>query len=310
VVTDKIEDSAVSTAKIANGAVLTAKIGDTQVTTGKVADSSITALKLASNSVTSSKIATNNVLTTHIADNQVTTAKIAADQVQASHLKADSVTTNKLLNSAVTADKLAANSVTTSKIGNLTSLTVNGIVNATGFVASGSGSETDGGFALPKAKSLNINFATTQSVTGDDTFVVVGSDSALASVTFAADDNITMSLTASTFRVSHLGTNGTTLTARYQVSYYNSQGVAQSYADVTSQDGTYQLSSSASTDYLLGLQGLIGDGATKIAGIRMRVKHDVASDTLAVKDSLQLTAIVVEDSSGAVTRTYNAGSIS
>jgi len=310
VVTDKIEDSAVATAKIANGAVLTAKIGDAQVSTGKLVDGSVSALKLASNAVVSSKIATNNVLTTHIADNQITTAKIASDQVSASHLKADSVTTDKILNANVTADKLAANAVTTSKIGNLTSLTVNGIVNATGFVASGSGGETDGGFTLPKAKSLNIDFTTTQSVSGDDTFVVMGSDSSLAAVTFAFDDNITMASGLSTFRVTHNGTNGTTTTVRYEVSYYNDAGVAQAYSDVAGQDATFGLYSSSSTDYQLGIQGLLGDGSTKIASIRLKIKHDVASDTLAVKDSLQLTAIVVEDSSGAVSRTYNAGSIS
>ena len=308
--TDKIADAAISSAKIASGAVLTASLGDAQVSTGKLIDGNVTALKLASNSVTSSKIATSNVLTSHIADSQITTAKIASDQVNASHLKADAVTEAKILDGAVSADKLAANSVTTSKLGTLTGLTVNGIVNATSFVATSSGGESDSGFALPKAKSLSIDFTTNQSISGDDTYATVGSSSDLAAVTFAYDDNITMAITTSLFRVEHTGTNGTTITALYEVSYYNASEVAQAYSNVTTQPRTYQMYSSSATDYLLGHQATLGDGATRIAKIRMRLKHDVASDSVAVTDSLQMTTIAIDDSSGNISRTYSSGTLS
>ena len=308
--TDKIADAAVSSAKIASGAVLTASLGDAQVSTGKLIDGNVTALKLASNSVTSSKIAASNVLTSHIADSQITTAKIASDQVNASHLKADAVTEAKILDGAVSADKLAANSVTTSKLGTLTGLTVNGIVNATSFVATSSGGESDSGFALPKAKSLSIDFTTNQSISGDDTYATVGSSSDLAAVTFAYDDNITMAITTSLFRIEHTGTNGTTITALYEVSYYNASEVAQAYSNVTTQPRTYQMYSSSATDYLLGHQATLGDGATRIAKIRMRLKHDVASDSVAVTDSLQMTTIAIDDSSGNISRTYSSGTLS
>jgi len=308
--TDKIADAAISSAKIASGAVLTASLGDAQVSTGKLIDGNVTALKLASNSVTSSKIAASNVLTSHIADSQITTAKIASDQVNASHLKADAVTEAKILDGAVSADKLAANSVTTSKLGTLTGLTVNGIVNATSFVATSSGGESDSGFALPKAKSLSIDFTTNQSISGDDTYATVGSSSDLAAVTFAYDDNITMAITTSLFRVEHTGTNGTTITALYEVSYYNASEVAQAYSNVTTQPRTYQMYSSSATDYLLGHQATLGDGATRIAEIRMRLKHDVASDSVAVTDSLQMTTIAIDDSSGNISRTYSSGTLS
>lgn len=308
--TDKIADAAISSAKIASGAVLTASLGDAQVSTGKLIDGNVTALKLASNSVTSSKIAASNVLTSHIADSQITTAKIASDQVNASHLKADAVTEAKILDGAVSADKLAANSVTTSKLGTLTGLTVNGIVNATSFVATSSGGESDSGFALPKAKSLSIDFTTNQSISGDDTYATVGSSSDLAAVTFAYDDNITMAITTSLFRVEHTGTNGTTITALYEVSYYNASEVAQAYSNVTTQPRTYQMYSSSATDYLLGHQATLGDGATRIAKIRMRLKHDVASDSVAVTDSLQMTTIAIDDSSGNISRTYSSGTLS
>ena len=310
VATDKVADSAITTAKIASGAVLTANLGDAQVSTNKLIDGNVTALKLASNAVISSKISASNVLTSHIADNQITTAKIASDQVNAGHLKADSVTEAKILNGACTADKLAANSVTTSKIGTLTGLTVNGIVNATSFVATSGSGEASDGFSLPKCKSTNINFTTNQSITGDDTYVTVGTDSSLSATSFAYDDNITMAITTSVFRVEHSGTNGTTISACFEVSYYNGGGVAQAYSNVESQTNTFQLYSTSAMDYLLGLTAALGDGATRIAGVRIRVKHDVASDTVAITDSCQTTAIAIDDSSGSVQRTFSSGVIS
>ena len=307
---DKLADSACTSTKIASGAVLTANLGDAQVSTAKVIDGNITSLKLASNAVTSSKISASNVLTSHIAANQITTALIASDQIQAAHLKSNSITTNKVLDSAITADKLANNSVTTSKIGTLNGLTVNGIVSATSFLASGSGGESDGGFALPKSKSLSIDFNTDQSITGNNTFATLGGSSNLAAVTFAYDDNITMTLMLSVFRVKHTGTNGSVLSSLYEISYYNGAEVAQAYSDVTSQVNDFSFYSSTEHDYLLGHQAGLGDGSTRIAGIRLRLKHTVDSDTVKITDSVQITAIAIDDSSGNINRTYNNGSIS
>jgi hypothetical protein len=55
---------------------------------------------------------------------------------------------------------------------------------------------------------------------------------------------------------------------------------------------------------------VLGDGSTRIASIRLRIKHDHSSDTLVVKDSFQLTALAVDDSSGSVSKTYLNGSLS
>ena len=119
-----------------------------------------------------------------------------------------------------------------------------------------------------------------------------------------------MAITTSVFRVEHNGTNGTTISACFEVSYYNGGGVAQAYSNVESQTNTFQLYSTTAMDYLLGLQATLGDGATRIAGMRIRVKHDVASDTLAITDSCQTTAIAIDDSSGNVQRTFSSGTIS
>ena len=68
--------------------------------------------------------------------------------------------------------------------------------------------------------------------------------------------------------------------------------------------------SSSATDYQLSHQGILGDGSTRIASIRLRLKHDHSSDTLVVKDSMQITALAVDDSSGSVSKTYLNGSLS
>ena len=57
--------------------------------------------------------------------------------------------------------------------------------------------------------------------------------------------------------------------------------------------------------HLLGMHPDLGDGSTRIAGIRLRLKHDTASDTLAVTDSLQISCSAIDDSSGNINRTYN-----
>ena len=86
--------------------------------------------------------------------------------------------------------------------------------------------------------------------------------------------------------------------------------LAQSYSDVTTQTRTFGLYSSSATDYLLGHQATLCDGSTRIAGIRMRVKHDVSSDTVAITDSLQMTCLAIDDSSGNINRTYSSGTLS
>jgi hypothetical protein len=260
--------------------------------------------------VTSSKVSPANILTSHIALNQITSGLIASDQIQNFHLKNSSCTTGKIADGACTADKLAAGCVTTSKMGTLTGLTVNGIVNATSFVASGAGGESDGGFALPKSKSLSINFTTAQPITGDDEYEVVGSASSLSAIAFAMDDNITMAIALSTFRLKHFGTSGTTVTIVFEASYYNGAGVAQPYFEMSGQESTYGMYSATEHTYQLGSTTSIGDGTTPIAGIRLKVKHDVASDTVSIADSLQITALAIDDTSGNVNRTYTSGTIS
>ena len=310
VTTDKIADGEVSSVKLASGCVTTVKIGTAQVTGTEIADNSISPQKLASNAVTTAKIAASNVTTDKLANVSVTTAKMALSSVDAAVLKNDAVETNKIKNLNVTEGKLANNSVTTSKIGSLTSLTVNGLVTATGFLASGSGSESDGGFALPKSKSSSIDFNTDQTISGNNAFATIGSAVAAAGLTFTYNDNITMAFALCAFRIEHTGTNNTNLSINFEVSEYNASQVAGSFSDLSGNIPDFQLyTASGSQDFLLSHQAVIGDGATRIASIRMRVKHDQTNDTVKITDSAQLTAIAVSDDSGNTSKTYSNGNL-
>jgi hypothetical protein len=84
----------------------------------------------------------------------------------------------------------------------------------------------------------------------------------------------------------------------------------QSFHDVSGALNDFQLYSSSATNYQLSHQGILGDGTTRIAPIRLRIKHDQSSDTLVVKDSMRITVLAVDDSSGSVSKTYLNGSLS
>lgn len=309
VTSDKIASAAVTSSKLASGAVLTVSIGAAQVATSNIIDSNITAQKIASNAITSSKIASANVITDKLANNAVTEAKIAALQISTGLMKDDAVTQAKLADNSVGSDQIINGSVGGSKLGTLNGLTVNGIVNATAFIAGGSGS-SDGGFALPKAKSLSIDFNQNFAISSDNQFHTVGGNTDLAAVQFTYDDNITMSIAFSTFMIQHTGENGGVITPNYEISYYNGAQVAQAYGDVSGAPRDFDLSSASATDYQLNSDAVLGDGSTRIAKIRLRLKSSHGSDTLVVKDSMQLTCFAIDDTSGNVNRTYANNALS
>ena len=307
---DAVGAAQILSAAIAGSAILTSHIGAGQVQNTNILDSSCTANKLASNACVSSKIPANNILETHHVAGGVSERALASNSVSQAKLKASSVGTAQLITGSVTDSVLASNSVTTSKIGTLNSLVVNGMVTATSFLASGSGSETGGGFALPKSKSLSIDFNSDQTITGDGNFYTVGGAVSGASLTFAYDDNITMLLAMSAFRINHTGTNNTEVGANYEVAYYNASEIQQAFNDLSGNISDFQLYTPAATgnqDFQLSHFGVVGDGTARIAAIRLRLKHTQASDTVKVTDSIQVTAIAVDDTSGNTNRTYSNG---
>lgn len=76
VITNNIQDLAVTTSKINNLAVTTAKIDNLAVTTGKIADLNVTTAKIDDLAVTTAKLDDDAVTTVKILDSNVTTAKV------------------------------------------------------------------------------------------------------------------------------------------------------------------------------------------------------------------------------------------
>ena len=307
---DAVGAAQILSAAIAGSAILTSHIGAGQVQNTNILDNSCTANKLASNACVSSKIPSNNILETHHVSGGVSERALASNSVSQAKMKASSVGTSQLIAGSVTNSVLANNSVTESKLGTLSSLVVNGMVTATSFLASGSGSETDGGFALPKSKSLSIDFNSDQTITGDGNFHTVGGAVSGAGVNFTYDDNITMCLAMSAFRINHAGTSNTEVGANYEVAYYNASQVQQAFNDLSGNISDFQLYTPASIgnqDFQLSHFGVVGDGTARIASIRLRMKHTEASDTVKVTDSIQVTAIAVDDTSGNTNKTYANG---
>lgn len=87
IITDYIEDNAVTTAKLADLSVTEAKLAASSVTTAKIADDAVTTAKIPDDAVTAAKIA-------DIPDDVVTTAKIADDAV--TYAKVDVATTAEM----------------------------------------------------------------------------------------------------------------------------------------------------------------------------------------------------------------------
>jgi len=309
---DKIGGQQLLSSHFSAGCVDSNSVGNAQIQTIHCADGFCTNQKLASQCVTSAKVFPLNILTSHLSTNPpaVTSATIGSNQIQSSHMKVNSINTDSIVDGACTSDKIANNAITSSKLGTLNGLTVAGVVNATSFVAtSGSGEQTDS-FGLPKCKTLSIDFDTDQSISGNDTYVSIGDESDNACILFSNDDDITMGLVSGVFRVKHNGMNGTIMHALFSVSFYNGSGVAQPFQDITDEEQDFNLLSAQESSYLFSLTASIGDGATRIAKIRMRAKHDVASDSLAITDSSQVVCIAIDDSSGNTQRTFSSGTLS
>ena len=87
IITDYIEDNAVTTAKLADLSVTEAKLAASSVTTAKIADDAVTTAKIPDDAVTADKIA-------DIPAEAVTTAKIADDAV--TYAKVDVATTAEM----------------------------------------------------------------------------------------------------------------------------------------------------------------------------------------------------------------------
>ena len=85
---------------------------------------------------------------------------------------------------------------------------------------------------------------------------------------------------------------------------------AQAFSDVSGANQDFDLDSASATDYQITSDRVLGDGSSRIAKIRLRLKSSHGSDTVAVKNSLQLTCLAIDDSSANIQRTYANNAIS
>ena len=211
----------------------------------------------------------------------------------------------------ITTAKLADASVTEAKLASLTSLTIAGNITAEGFIATGDTSTTEdgSGFGVCKAKSLNIQFNADQTISADGNFHVIGGSSDLASVQFDYDDAITLAVVLFTIPMNHSGTTSNDVALRFEVSFYNSSGVAQAYTDIYGQDATISMSHSSAQDVLFPGNMLLGNGNDRMAKLRLKVSHQQSSNTLKITGKSQVSAVCIDDNSGHTTRTYTSTGI-
>ena len=109
------------------------------------------------------------------------------------------------------------------------------------------------------------------------------------------------------------GTNNTELGVNCEVAYYDANQNQLAFSDLSGNISDYHLFTPASLgnqDFQLSHFGVVGDGTARIASIRLRMKHTESADTVKVTDSIQVTAIAVDDTSGNTNKTYANGVLS
>ena len=102
----KVKDLGIITDKLNDFAVTTIKIADANVTNTKLANDAVSSVKILDGTITTVDLANNSVETAKLADGSVTTLKLANDAVENVKIKNDAVTINKIANDAVTSLKI------------------------------------------------------------------------------------------------------------------------------------------------------------------------------------------------------------
>lgn len=195
----KMEAGSVGAEQIADGSITSVKIGGGQVSASNIGAGAVGTPALAAAAVQSSSLATASIITSKVAPQNITTALLNQAQgnqaVSTETMRDDCVTHEKIASDAVSADQLQASSVTESKLadnsvsqrtlGTFNSLTVNGPVSATSFVAGGSAGSTSMGLCRAvhhKTSFDNNSYSLTTSLTQVPT--------SATQISFAYDDDI------------------------------------------------------------------------------------------------------------------------
>lgn len=167
---EHLVDGAVSSIKIAGGTIQSTNIGTGQVKNTNIEDLSITNGKLASNAVITSKISPQNITTALL--NQTSGAEAVSEAcirdgaVTHDKLSANAVEDDNIKAGAVTEVKLADGCVSERTLGTFNSLSVNGPIVATSFVAGGS-TAGQTSMSLARAVMTKVHFDNAFNLTTD-----------------------------------------------------------------------------------------------------------------------------------------------
>jgi len=186
--TNLITDATIATADLADNSITTAKIATGTIATADLADDAITVDKVATNAITTASIVAGSVDTTELAADAVTGAKVEDDAIDSEHIVDGSIDTAHISDNAVTIGKMADL--------------------ARGYVIYGDSSGNPAVLAVGSANKIltsdGTDIAWTSNVTGN----VSGT---AATVTTAAQTNITSLGTLTTLTVDNVIINGSTI---------------------------------------------------------------------------------------------------
>ena len=308
VTNDAIEDGAVTSSKIAAGQVKSTNIGSGECKNINIDALAITHDKIASNSVTSNKILAQNVTTDKL--NQT----VGAEAVTENTIRDNAVSHSKLAANAVEADNIKSGEiqevhfsdgcVSERTLGTFNSLSVNGPISATSFIAGGS---TAGQTAMSLCRSVmtKVSFDNASFPLTND-YSNLPNDNAC--IQFSYNDDIAAAFVT---WVSAFQTDGTVneVECIMKVRYYKNDGSQTLETDEHVFDH-FEFQTGQDQYYPEGSQSVIvkqssGSNDKRIGKIWVQVKKNQSGSVVVPQGAdLNIISIVVADDSAATTISY------
>lgn len=308
VINDAIEDGAVTSSKIASGQVKSNNIGSGECKNINIDALAITHDKIASNAVTSNKILAQNVTTDKL--NQT----VGAEAVTENCIRDNAVSHDKLAANAVEADNIKSGEiqevhfsdgcVSERTLGVFNSLSVNGPITATSFIAGGS---TAGQTAMGLCRSVmtKVSFDNASFPVTND-YSNLPNDNAC--IQFAYNDDIAAAFVT---YVTAFQTDGTVneVEAIMKVRYYKNDG-SQVLETEEHEFDHFAFQTGQDQFYPEGSQSVIvkqssGGNDKRIGKIWVQVKKNQSGSVVVPQGAdFNLISIVVADDSAATTISY------
>ena len=309
---EHVENGAITSLKIGSAEIKAINIGSGEVQNAAIGALAVTAEKIASNAITSNKVLAGNITTEKLnqtigseavteaclRDNSCTNAKLAANSVQEAQIADDQITGAHLKDDIIV-DR---------HIGVLNSLSVNGPVTASSFIAGASSAGTSS-FSLAKAASLKVSFDNAFTITNDYQQVPTSA----AKLSFTYNDNI---MAAYPTWVTMFQTDGTvnSIETRLIARYYKNDGseTIEDESEAQEIDHFEFTTHLNDTFYPEGSQSLavkrsdpLGGEDFRLASIHLEVrKGSSGTVSIPVNADLNIISLVVAEDSAATTLTF------